>query len=206
MQEAKIKEILTFLQRTNDLKSVPRYSATLLRDQDTVAEHSWQLTMMVFIIGSECNVKIDLAKAMALALIHDLAESKTGDIDAYEVMTGQKSRDEKMVQEVQVMQDMTTDLSFGKTIYDMWEGYEDQDSVEAKFVRALDKIEAYLHIAQRGVEAYIPKEFHADYADKAVAAFDEATHHFPEVKDLLDLIKLDLKEKFETAGVKWKEK
>jgi len=45
--------------------------------------------------------------------------------------------------------------------------------------------------------------FHADYASKAVSAFDEATLHFPELKDLLDTIKGDLQKQFESVGVKW---
>ena len=36
-------------------------------------------------------------------------------------------------------------------------------------------------------------------------AFDEATHHFPELKDLLDSIKQDLKKQFEKVGVAWVE-
>ena len=85
----------------------------------------------------------------------------------------------------------------------MWREYQDQTTLEAKFVRALDKIEGFLHIAEDGVELYIPKEFHADYANKAVVAFDEATHHFPELKDLLDAVKKDLQKQFESVGVKW---
>ncbi|MBI4215072.1 HD domain-containing protein, partial [archaeon] len=167
------------------------------------AEHSWRLALMTFIIASECKVKLDLNRAMALALLHDLAEAKTGDIDAYKVIVGEQSLDEKAKNEKKAMREMTDDLSFGDWIYSLWNEYEQQESVEAKFVHALDKIEAFLHIAERGVKAYIPKEFHADYADKAVEAFDEATRHFPEVRDLLEMVKTDLKQQFEAVGVAW---
>lgn len=50
---------------------------------------------------------------------------------------------------------------------------------------------------------YIPKEFHADYATKAVSAFDEATEHFPGLADFLDAVKEDLRTQFDRIGVKW---
>jgi len=203
MKEQKVKEILTFLQRTSDLTLTPRYTSSLRKGNNSVADHSWQLAVMVFVIGVECKVEIDLNRALALALFHDLAESRTGDIDAYRVITGKESREEKQVKEKSVMQDITNDLSFGDWIYNFWQEYEDQETIESKFVKALDKIEGFLYIAEHGVKAYIPKEFHADYADKAVLAFDEAAKHFPEVKDLLDMVKTDLKKQFEEVGVKW---
>ena len=199
----KIQDILTFLQRSNKLKSVPRYGSSLRHDADTVAEHSWRLVLMAYIIVRECKVSVDLNRVTAIALLHDLAEAKTGDVDAYAVITGQKSLVEKKYDETEAMHTLTQGLSFGGWVYDTWQEYEDQITLEAKFVKALDKIEAFLHIAECGVQAYIPKEFHADYADKAVQAFDEASQNFPEVKDLLNLVKGDLKQQFEAAGVKW---
>ena len=110
---------------------------------------------------------------------------------------------EKAGMEEKAMHEMTDDLPFGDWVYALWREYEDQVTIEAKFVKALDRIEGFLHIAEVGVKAYIPKEFHADYATKAVVAFDEATHHFPELKDLLEEVKKDLKQQFEKVGVKW---
>ncbi len=204
MRRQKIHDILTFLQRSKGLQSVKRYGSSLRGEQNTVAAHSWRLALMALVIGSECKVNVNMERTLTLALVHDLAESTTGDIDAYEQITGgKKVREDKTVQEDAAMRDMTDDISFGDWIYSLWREYEDQATVEAKFVCALDKIEGFLHIAEGGVELYIPKEFHADYASKAVAAFDEATHHFPGLKDFLEAIKGDLRAQFEKLGVEW---
>lgn len=203
MREQKVHEILTFLQRCNQLKSVRRYGVTLKKDYDTVAEHSWRLALMAQIIATECNVHVDLLHVLGIALVHDLAESVTGDYDAYDVITGKKSLSEKHTEEQQAMKEITDGISFGGSITDLWKEYEQQQTVEAKFVKALDKIEAYLHLAEGGVTAYVPKDFHSEYADAAVKAFDEATHHFPEVKDLLRMVKKDLRQQFEAIGVTW---
>ena len=203
MKEQKLEEILTFLQRSNKLKCIPRYSASLSDNADTTAEHSWRLALMAFIIGTECKVKVDLTHAMALALVHDLPEAKTGDLDVYKAITEKSKRSEKNLREEKAMREMTDDISFGGSLYKLWEEYSQKETLEAKFVNALDKMEGFLHIAECGVESYIPKEFYADYADKAVQTFDQATKEFPEVKDMLEMIKKNLKEQFEKAGVKY---
>lgn len=205
MREEKVHAMLTFLQRCNQLKSVRRYGVTLKKDYDTVAEHSWRLALMAYVIGTECGVHVDLSRVLGIALIHDLAESVTGDYDAYDVITGKKSLAEKKKEEQEAMRSIIEGISFGDGIQELWNEYEEQKTVEAKFVKALDKIEAFLHLAEGGVEAYVPKDFHSEYADAAVHAFDEATLYFPEVRDLLALVKKDLKKQFEEIGVTWVE-
>ncbi len=101
------------------------------------------------------------------------------------------------------MHEMTDDLTFGDWIYNLWREYELQESIESKFVKAIDRIEGFLHIAEVGVESYVPKEFHSTYADKAVVAFDEVSGHFPELKSFLEAVKLNLKAQFEKVGVAW---
>ncbi|MBC7836374.1 HD domain-containing protein [Acetobacteraceae bacterium] len=204
MRQQKIDDILTFLRRSKDLETVERYSSSLRDKKNTVAEHSWRLALMTLVIGMECKVRVDTNRALALALIHDLAEAKAGDLDAFDqIMGGKQVLEDKAAKEEAAMREMTGDLPFGDWVYSMWKEYEDQITVEAKFVKALDRIEGFLHIAENGVEAYIPKEFHADYANKVVETFDKATQHFPELKDFLDAIKKDLKMQFERVGVKW---
>ncbi|OGH94586.1 MAG: hypothetical protein A2538_00300 [Candidatus Magasanikbacteria bacterium RIFOXYD2_FULL_41_14] len=205
MKTTDAKEFIKLLERCARLKSAPRFKSSLKHDGDTVAEHSWRLAVMVLVIAEKYNLKIDIIKAMAMALIHDLAEAQTGDIDAYEVMTGNFWANKKQQAEKKAIQNMTGDLKIGKNVRQLWEEYENQISLEAKFVKALDRMEAFLHIIESGIEDYIPQEFHGDYADKAVRAFDEASHHFPELNDLLNEIKKILKRRTKAAGVRWAE-
>ncbi len=200
-----ILEFLTFFRRASQLKANPRFGTSLPEFGDTVAEHSWRLALMTYLIGTEFKVGVDLNRAMAIALFHDLAEAKTGDIDAYEVIEKRVSVEEKHAQEAAAMDEMTNDLSFGHRVHDLWTEYLNQETIEARFVKALDKIEAFLHIDEQGVDGYKPKEFHSNYADEAVQRFDEAASHFPELSDLLEMVKKDLKIKFQEKGIEWRE-
>lgn len=212
MQIKNITEILTFLSRTKQLESALRYRASMRGVQNSVAEHSWRLGLMAIVIARECGVTVNMEHTLELALIHDLAEAQTGDIDAYTQITeggnaathaGNQLFPDKTLLEEDAMRTMTGDLSFGSWVYDLWDEYEKQETTEAKFVKALDKIEGFLHIAEVGLEAYVPNEFHGDYADAAVQAFDEASHHFPGLKDLLTTVKDSLRTQCEKAGVEW---
>lgn len=206
MDNKKIANILTFLKRSKELESVERYGVSLSGKQNTVAEHSWRLALMVLVIGGEVNVQMDMGRALSLALVHDLAEAKTGDIDAYtQIVEGEQVVKDKAILEELAMHEITDDLSFGDKIYSLWREYEDQVTIESKFVQALDGIEGFLHIAEDKVGVYIPKEFHGDYADKAVRAFDNAVRDVPELMGFLSVIKNDLRKQFEMAGVKWVE-
>jgi putative hydrolases of HD superfamily len=212
MQTKNITEILTFLQRTKQLETALRYRDSMRGAQNSVAEHSWRLGLMALVIARECGVTINMEHTLELALMHDLAEAYTGDVDAYTQIKegsfaaahiGNQLIPDKTLLEDDAMRTMTGDLSFGTWVYDLWREYEEQQTTEAKFVKALDKIEGFLHIAEVGLEAYVPKEFHGDYANKAVAAFDEASHHFPNLVGLLEAVKLNLKTQCEKAGVEW---
>lgn len=204
MRKEEVTDILKFLGRSKDLQRAERYGSSLAGMQNTVAEHSWRLGLMAYVIATECKLDIDMGHALSLALIHDLAEAKTGDIDAYtQIKEGKKLIEEKAREEATAMHEMTDDLSFGSRVFGLWQEYEDQKTMEAKFIKALDKIEGFLHIAEGEVEMYVPKEFHADYANQAVKAFDEATNHFPGLKELLDAIKENLRHQFDLAGVEW---
>lgn len=158
---------------------------------------------MVFVIGKELDVPVDISLAMQMALLHDFAELKTDDVDAIEVINGEVDLKDKQKDEARAMQEILKGISFKSDILILWNEYEKQESTEAKFVKALDKIEGFLHLDETGTGAYMPEQFHGDYADAAVKNFDEAIHHFPPLQKLLDPIKKDLKMKFEKLGVEW---
>lgn len=160
---------------------------------------------MTYTIATEWSVPVDIAKAVGIALVHDLAEARTGDIDAYEVLSGQRTNARKHESEGRAMDDIMSGISFGSHMKALWEAYEDDASLEAKFVHALDGLEAFMHIAEVGVKDYLPAEFHGDYIDASIRAFDHAGKHFPMLQELLDQVKADLRRQFEAIGVAWVE-
>jgi len=168
--------------------------------QESSAAHSWRLSLMTFILADELKLNLDVDEALKIAIIHDIAESITGDIDYLLIANGTVSKDEKKRLEESTMQGIKNSLPkrTGDEIYDLWKKFETGSTNEGKFVKALDKLETLTHLVESGYKAYNKTEVIPTYADKAVKAF-------PELSEVLKKIKKELKLEFEKGGIPWKE-
>jgi len=199
----KLNKILVFLNIVGKLKSTFRFSEVknMPKDlKDSSAAHSWRLALMVSVLIDELNLDVDKERALELAIVHDIAESATGDIDAILIFTGKVSKEEKQRNEREAIERIKESLSLetGNKIFNLWHEYEDGSTKEAKLVKALDKLETLAHLAEAGYQNWDKPEFIAKYADKAVEGF-------PELRGLLKIIKQKLKSEFGKGGIPWKE-
>ena len=64
------------------------------------AEHAWHMAIMIYLLREYANEKIDLAKTMMMALIHDIVEIDAGDTYAYDTaaLATQQEREAKAAQ------------------------------------------------------------------------------------------------------------
>lgn len=154
---------------------------------------------MVFITADQLNLNLDMIKAIKIALCHDLAESVTGDIDAIKVAEGKVSKEEKNKLEISAMKKICKLLppKMSKEIYGYWSEYEENITEEAKFIKAMDKIETLTQLIDAGYKTYDKPEFIANYADKAVTKF-------PELMPMLVIVKAKLKKEFAKGELLWK--
>ena len=194
-----LEKIFDFLKIAEKLKSTLRYNKTTSGRQESSAEHSWRLALMIFMLADELNLEIDVSRAVKIALVHDLAEALTGDIDAILIAEGKVTKEEKEIQEAVAVDKIQQILpeSIGKEVADLQNEYNENKTREAKFVKALDKIETLTQLAESGYKIYDKPEFSANYANKAVG-------QFPELKDTLKIVKSKLKEEFEKGNIPWK--
>jgi putative hydrolase of HD superfamily len=194
-----MKKIFYFLHQAEKLKDTLRYNQTSSGRKESSAEHSWRLSLMVFTVASELKLEIDVFRALKIAIVHDIAESITGDIDAVRVHKGEISKEEKFKLEILAMQRIKEMLSAetGKEIASLWEEYEKNETSEAKYVKALDKIETLTQLVEAGYKTYDYPEMIANYADKAVK-------NFPPLLPMLKILKGKLKMEFEKGGLEWK--
>jgi len=195
-----IEKLLEFFRIVTNLNNVFRYSEYPdLKNTQNTASHSWRLTLMTFTVAKELKLDIDVEKAIKIAIVHDIAESITGDIDHSKIYTNQISEDEKNRNEknaiIQIKKNLSKELA--DEIEGLWLDYEYKRNEEAKFVSALDKIEALLYILEKsGKDINLP-DMTATYADKAVT-------NYPKLKPLLKSIKSNLRILFEKNDTIWK--
>lgn len=161
---------LKFLALAGKLKSERRHSWPQGHNQprESVADHSWRLVLMVMLYWNKLDQNVDLSKCLCMAAIHDLAEALTGDIPL--VDQTKDSRELKIIREMKAMEEMLAilDSETQKNFFDIYNEYEAQKSYESKFVKALDKIEAFQQHNEDPLETWLPKEKEMYFQDKYI--------------------------------------
>lgn len=194
-----LNKIFNFFHKISKLKSTWRFSERKKMPKESSADHSWRLALMVFVIADELKINIQISRAVKIALVHDIAESITGDIDALLIFKNKISKIKKQKLEHKAISELRLILppKIGSQIYGLWSEYGKGLTREAKFVKALDKLETLAHFYEVGFKVYNEPEFIPNYADEAV-------RNFPELADALRFIKRRLKSEFEKGGIPWK--
>ena len=143
MDKERFQKQLKFILEADKEKNIFRQthlSGHVRREND--AEHAWHMAIMIYLLKEYANEKIDIAKAMMMALIHDIVEIDAGDTYAYDTvgLETQKDREEKAAERIFGMlpEDQKTEL---KSLFEEFEAYE---TPEAKFARAMDNFQPLL--------------------------------------------------------------
>ncbi|AWB21668.1 HD domain-containing protein [Methylobacterium currus] len=131
---------LDFLQRAEALKSTLRSGYAASGRQESTAEHTWRLCLMVMVLADGVE-GIDALKLFKMCLVHDLGEAVGGDIPA----TDPRAAD-KTAQERRDLQALTAPLPPTRRdeILSLWEEYEAGTSPEAILAKGFDKLETIL--------------------------------------------------------------
>ncbi len=134
--------LFTLFEHAATLKSVRRsgwHEKLGLDNAESVADHSYVATLMAVVYADMMG--LDASKTARMSLLHDLAESITGDITPEAMPRSQKSEKEDDA--------MSTILEmFPKEIRqkyaDAWAEYRDADSPESALLKQVDKLEMAL--------------------------------------------------------------
>ena len=143
MDKERFQKQLKFILEADKEKNIFRQthlSGHGRREND--AEHAWHMAIMIYLLKEYANEEIDVAKAMMMALIHDIVEIDAGDTYAYDTagLETQKEREEKAAERIFGMlpEDQKAEL---KSLFEEFEAYE---TPEAKFARAMDNFQPLL--------------------------------------------------------------
>lgn len=138
--------LLKFIHMAEGLKNELRNGHTSNGKRESVADHTWRISLMALMFSRSLDRQISVEKALKIAIVHDLAELLTGD-KPYFVYEGKADLQQvKAQEELAAMQKIQHILpeAVGKELLDLWQEYEEGQTYEAKFVKALDKMEAQI--------------------------------------------------------------
>lgn len=146
----RIDKIINFMRVLEEVCVVKRdlllYDGTTEND----AMHIFKLSFLVMLIAPYLKSKVDYTKMLEMALVHDIAEGKTGDYTAANQIAHPELKEEKQQRESIAIKEIKATLPapLDKKIHNLYQEYEKKETLEAKIVSALDKLEANLQANQ----------------------------------------------------------
>lgn len=173
------KRTIDFLSELIRLKSLPRTGWLLrgVRDVESIADHSFGVAMIAMIIADRAEVsgmKINVERVLRMALLHDLAEVRTGDLPAtikpYFDAVMLKAADEQATKEV-----LAPLGEAGNKYLELRHEYEQRTSLESRIVKAADKIDLLLQAREyeKGGANNLAEFWHNSDEDFAKLGIDE---------------------------------
>lgn len=150
MNEAELAGFLDFLRAAERLKTVTRSGYTSAGHSESVAEHTWRLSLMALLLAPEFP-ELDAARLLKICLVHDLGEAIGGDIPAPEqARRAAAGGVAKAHQERRDLEELLRPLAERQRteILALWDEYDAARSPEAKLAKALDKLETILQHTQ----------------------------------------------------------
>ena len=160
------QELLTLLHTAEKLKDTTRHCDTSGGRKESVAEHSWRLTLMAFFLRSEFP-HLNMDKVMRMCLVHDLGECFTGDIPSF-----LKTRDDTAREDALLAQWVSTlPAPYNTELSALYDEMDALETEEAKLYKALDKLEAVISHNESPLDTWLPLEYDLNltYANDNVA-------------------------------------
>lgn len=148
------REFLNIMKLAENLKNNTRHSWTSAGRRESVAEHSWRLTLMAYFVKDEFP-QADMDKVIRMCLFHDMGEAFTGDIPAFLKNEKDEREESRVIYEWidSLPEEYSGDL---KALFSEMDALE---TVEARIYKALDKMEALIQHNEADLSTWLPLEY-----------------------------------------------
>lgn len=120
-----------------ELKALPRagWIRRGIEHPESVAAHSWGLAILCLEFAPRVQPTLNIEKVLKLALTHDVPEVLVGDITPHDGIPKVQKR---------AFEQHAAQTILNSNMLEWWEEYDRNDTPEALFVHAMDKIDMAL--------------------------------------------------------------
>jgi putative hydrolase of HD superfamily len=135
---------IRFVIEADRLKTVARQSRiTDSSRPENSAEHSWHLALMALALAGHAPAGTDLARVMAMLVVHDLVEIDAGDLFLYADAAAQaRQEDAERAAADRIFAILPPPQA--AELRALWDEFEERRTLEARFARALDRLQPML--------------------------------------------------------------
>ena len=160
------KEYLNILHIAEKLKDTPRHCTTSKGRVESVAEHSWRVSLMAFLLKNEFP-EANIDKVINMCLIHDLGECFTGDIPTFMKTDKDRKVEDNLL--YNWINSLPSEVSNEMKL--LFDEMNEQRTIESKIYKSLDKLEALIQHNESPLNTWSENEFELNkkYAFDTVA-------------------------------------
>jgi len=189
--------VLEVIKLGEKLKYELRHSWLSNGRQESVAEHTWRVSLMAVLIEPYLEQKVDMAKLLKMIIIHDLVEAEATDVPAFDTMNNEKIKKQKELNELKAIENIKNTLQgdLGLEVYNLWIEFENKQTFEAKVANALDKLEAQIQHNEADIDTWLDIEYKMSFL------LDKHTNFNQTLNLLKDIIEEEAESKLVAAGV-----
>lgn len=148
------REFLEILHVAERLKDTPRHCTTSKGRVESVAEHSWRISLMAFLL-KDVFPEADIQKVINMCLIHDLGECFTGDIPTFVKTDQDRATEDDLLHRWVAGLPAEVSASMSTLFAEM----DEQRTLEARIYKSLDKLEALIQHNESPIGTWSPNEY-----------------------------------------------
>ena len=149
----RLQQQMEFIHEVDKLKKIGRQSyLTDSSRKENDAEHSWHLALMAVFLSEYAKEEVDVLQVISMVLIHDLVEIDAGDTYAYDTEGNKTKRAREEAAAKRIFGLLPKEQE--KKLWDLWEEFEANETPEANFANALDRIQPIMLNHKSGGKAW----------------------------------------------------
>jgi len=134
---------IAFIKEIDKVKYIQRKTKLFNSDRnENDAEHSWHLALMAIVLAEHSDEPIDVLKVVKMVLIHDIVEIDSGDVFIYDSEKNHCNTDEERLAANRIFGLLPKKQA--EEMIAIWEEFEAGETNEAKFAKAMDRLEPLL--------------------------------------------------------------
>lgn len=134
---------INFIKEIDKVKYIQRKTKLFNSNRnENDAEHSWHLAMMALVLAQHSNEPVDILKVIKMVLIHDIVEIDAGDTFIYDTQKSHSNTEEERLAATRIFGLLPKEQA--KEFIEVWEEFEAGETKEAKFAKAMDRLEPLL--------------------------------------------------------------
>lgn len=146
----RLRQQLVFLIEADRLKNVIR--GNRISDgsrRENTAEHSWHLALFAMVLQEHAVGPVNILRVVQMLLLHDLVEIECGDMPLFDPRRATQAEQERLAAE-KLFGMLPSDQ--GGPLRALWEEFEEAETADARFAKALDRFQPILlnHIVGGG--------------------------------------------------------